>query len=87
MSNVRKEFSDVIYPSMVIRSQEEAIQRLEEEVNKQAKVIQMYEKDNKKQKEALDKIKNVILYKYPVLDENMDDLKQELLELLEDLDE
>lgn len=37
-----------------------------------------------KEKEMLDKIKDVILYKYPVLNSDMDDLKQELLEILEE---
>lgn len=36
---------DVIYPSMVIRVQEETINKLEDEVNKQAKAIQIYEKE------------------------------------------
>lgn len=34
----------------------------------------------------LDKIKETILYKYPVLNSDMDDLKQELLELLEEIE-
>lgn len=39
---------DVIYPSMVIKAQEETINKLEDEVNKQAKAIQIYEKELKK---------------------------------------
>lgn len=39
---------DKIYSSMVIRSLEETIERLEDEVNRQAKVIQMYEEEIRK---------------------------------------
>ena len=39
-----------------------------------------------KQKEILNKIKEILLYKYPVLNSDMDDLKQELLELLEEIE-
>ena len=41
--------------------------------------------ENKKQKEVIDKIKEILLYKYPALNSDMDDLKQEILELLEEI--
>lgn len=48
---------DVIYPSMVIRVQEETINKLEEEVNKQAKAIQIYEKELRKHDNNWNKLK------------------------------
>ena len=35
---------------------------------------------------VLDKIKDILLYKYPVLNSDMGDLKQEILELLEEIE-
>jgi len=52
---------DVIYPSMVIRTQEETINKLEEEVNKQAKAIQIYEKELKNQDNNWNKLKKFLI--------------------------
>ena len=35
---------------------------------------------------VLDKIKDILLYKYPVLNSDMGDLKQEILKLLEEIE-
>lgn len=51
---------DVIYPSMVIRAQEETINKLEDEVNKQAKAIQIYEKELKKHDNNWNELKRYI---------------------------
>ena len=51
---------DVIYPSMVIRAQEETINKLEDEVNKQAKAIQIYEKELKKHDNNWNELKDYI---------------------------
>ena len=39
-----------------------------------------------KKDKVLDKIKEIILYKYPVLNSDMDDLKQEILETLGEIE-
>jgi flagellar biosynthesis chaperone FliJ len=52
---------DVIYPSMVIRTQEETINKLEEEVNKQAKAIQIYEKELKKHDNNWNELKKFLI--------------------------
>lgn len=54
---------DVIYPSMVIRAQEETINKLEDEVNKQAKAIQIYEKELKKHDNNWNRLKEYLKHR------------------------
>ena len=52
---------------------------IQEELNKEIEI-------NIKYKEVLDKIKEILLYKYPVLNSDMDDLKQEIMQVLEEIE-
>ena len=71
---------------------ENTIERLEEEVNKQAKIIQWYEKENKQLKDKLSKIETLIInhncdtgdiyYKYNSKFLKSE-LKQRILDILE----
>jgi len=80
---------DVIYPSMAIRAQEETINKLEEEVNKQAKAIQIYEKELKKHDNNWNELKEwARLEKYlqttKVEEKIYDDFLDKIKELEED---
>ena len=65
---------DVIYPSMVIRTQEETINKLEEEVNKQAKAIQIYEKELQRKDNNWNELKKYITIRKRALARENSDL-------------
>ena len=54
-------FTRYIDPTITKLQQENTIKRLEEEVNKQAEIIQWYEKENRQIKEKLSKIETLII--------------------------
>ena len=55
--------SNKIYSTMVIRSQAETINKLEEEVNKQAKAIQIYQKELQRKDNVINELEKWLKYK------------------------